>query len=214
MASAYCTQSDLYAFGVQRGALANPSRLIHEIAADADAFTLDVHGFDLNDQVIFRVQTGGTVPDPIVEGATYYAIPVDEYTFQVSATPDGAAIDLTSAGERVQVLAPMPVASAIEWASHIVEDMLPASVVPLEEPYPPLVVATTAELAAHKLLTRTGSASKVMGEMIDDAQKRLTRWGKGVPVRGEGEQPPANLAASSKAIQSTRASAWDRYGGT
>lgn len=214
MASAYCTESDLYAFGVQRGALANPSRPIFEVSAEANAFQLNQHGFSLDDAVFFRVEaTGGAMPAPIVEGDTYYAIPVNDFTFQVAALPGGAAIDLTTDGARLTVAAPLPIDEAIEWASHIVEDMTPANAVPFEEPYPEIIVATAAELAAGKLLARTGSASDTMSKTIDAAQKRLTRWARGVPLRGENARNPTNLAASSRSLQASRASAWDKYGG-
>lgn len=43
-------------------------------------------------------QSSGTVPAPLVAGATYYVVNPVNQTFGVSATPGGAVIDLTTSG--------------------------------------------------------------------------------------------------------------------
>lgn len=208
----YCAAADLYSFGLPRGAVSNPGRLAASVAAGSDALELDVHGFALNDPVMFRADAGGSLPEPLAEGVTYYAIPVTESAFSVAAAADGPAIDLTTAGENVVVIAPLPVDSAIAWASRVIDDMLPAHVVPLEEPIHELVKMTCAELAAGKLLARAGSASRSLTEMVDAARKRLERWAKGIPLRGADTPPPAGLAAGATAPYSDRRG-WQRYGG-
>lgn len=209
--TAYCAPSDLYSFGLPRGAVPNPGRLADSVSTSTDAFTLDVHGFVLNDPVSFRAEAGGSLPAPLVEGSTYYAIPLTESTFSVATAEDGDALDLTSAGVRVLVIAPLPVDAAIAWASRIIDDMLPAHAVPLEEPIHELVRMTAAELAAHKLMCGKGS-SKTLGEMVDAANKRLARWAQGIPLRGE-DVPTATNLASAAAVPYVDSRGWSRYGG-
>ncbi len=126
MAESYCAASDLYDFGMPRGAATNPGHLIASVSAGANTLELDQHGFAAGNPVLFRAEAGGSLPSPLVEGTTYYAIPVTESTFSVAATDGGAAIDLTTAGSRILVIAPLPVTQAIAWASRIIDDMLPA----------------------------------------------------------------------------------------
>lgn len=210
--ASYCSQADLYSFGLPRGGTPNPGRLASTVESDDDTIELDVHGFSLGDPVRLRAESGGALPAPLTAGATYYAVPVDESHFKLSATAGDGAIDFTADGTRVVVIAPLPIDAAILWASRIIDDMLPAHAVPLEEPYHELIIATCAELAAGKLLALRGSASKSLGEMIQYAQKRLERWGKGVPLRGANVPPAANLAVGTSAPHSdTRG--WSRYGG-
>lgn len=208
----YCEARDVYAHGLPRGAVPNPARLAESVSSSADAITLSEHGFSLNDPVSFRAEAGGLLPAPLAEGTTYYAVPLDDSRFSVAATEDGAAIDLTTAGANVLVMAPLPMASAITWASHIIDDMLPAHVVPLDvDAIPEIVRMTCAELAAGKLARYSGAESKPLMEIVDAATKRLERWGKGVPIRGAVEPPHANLAASTTAPYRDRRG-WNRNG--
>jgi hypothetical protein len=193
----------LWDFGVPRGGIPNAGRLAPEPPASvsSNAIELDGHGFASGDPVSFRAEGGGSLPLPLVEGTTYYAIPVGQNHFQVAASAGGAAIDLTTAGEGVVVLEPLPTEAAREYATALIYDMLPAHAVPLAEPYPPIVVMTCAELAAAKLAARSGSASVSLAATADAARKRLERWAQGVPLRGTGsaEQTPTNLAQSAVA---------------
>lgn len=52
------------------------------------------------DDVAVTLATEGTAPDPLdaVTGTTYYVINSDGYTFQLSATLGGSAINITTAG--------------------------------------------------------------------------------------------------------------------
>src|SRR6478609_2025292 len=98
MADPYSTVSDLYAYGVPRGAVPNPARLAASVLASSDAFTLDEHGFATDDPVSFRAEAGGALPAPLVAGTTYYAIALTASTFKVAAAVAGAALDLTTDG--------------------------------------------------------------------------------------------------------------------
>lgn len=209
----YCTKSDTYSFGLPRGSFPNPARLVKAARAVDDTFLLDEHGFDLNAPVVFRADLGANaaLPDPLVSGVTYYAIPVSDSAFQVAATADGAAIDLTSDGVRVLVVPKLDVEGTIEMMSAVVDDMLPGHVVPLTAPYPPVVVLTTAELTAAKLLGYTGAGSRSFGEVLQEARRRLDKWGRGIPVRGENRQKSAALSVSVSRASDSRG--WGRYGG-
>lgn len=211
---AYCSRGDLHAFGLPRGALPNPGRLIASVNTSADSLSLDVHGFEDDDPVTFRAEAGGSLPAPLVEGTTYYVVALTDSTFSVATSAGGSVIDLTSAGSasRILVIAALPVEAAIDWASRIIDDLLPAHVVPLAEPYPEVVRMTCAELAAGKLLTFTGGTSASLTAMVDAATKRLERWAKGVPIRGDNAPKAAGLA-SSTALPHSDPQGWRRYGG-
>jgi hypothetical protein len=71
---------------------------------------------------------------------------------------------------------------------------------------------TTAELAASRLAAYTGAESRSITELADAARGRLARWGKGVPIRGEGAPVAANLSASSASLAPTDARGWQRFG--
>lgn len=211
----YCEPKDLHAFGLPRGAVPNPGRLLSGVSTSANTLTLDVHGFAEDDEFRVRVEAGGSLPGGLAEGVTYFALPIDESSFKARATAGGSVIDITSSGdpERVLVIAPLPVLSWIRWASRIVDDLLPAHVVPLVAPYPEMVILTTAELAAGKGLGFGGTTSRTLTKAVDAAEKRLERWGKGIPIRNATGQVPANLAASATAPYRD-GRGWNRYGGT
>lgn len=211
----YCEPSDLYDFGLPRGAVPNPGRLLDAVDVALDWVALDVHGFALGDPVLFRAEAGGSLPGGLAEGVSYYAKPLDESHFQVSATDGGPAIDLTSSGSNTLVISPLPVAAAIEWGARTIDDMLPAHVVPLAAPYPPVIVATNAELAAGKLAARGGFVSKALSDIIAGAQKKLDRWAKNVEIRGENAPQPAQGAAvaTAAAVPVDDVRGWIRFGG-
>lgn len=229
----YCAPADLYAFGLPRGSIPNPGRPLAAVSSSANTLTLDVHGLDEDTAFRLRVQAGGVMPAGLVAGTTYYAHPIDESTFQARATPGGAAIDITADGdaERVLVIVPLDVPSWIRWASRIIDELIPAHVVPLVKvdaagvredetgydastgTYPEAVVISTAELAAAKGLGGGGASSRSLSRMRDDAEKRIARWASGIPIRNARGQTPANLAATGPAPYRDRRG-WSRYGGT
>jgi len=210
----YCEESDVYAYGVPRGALPHEGRVAAAASASTDAIELDGHGFASGDELSLRAEAGGSLPSPLAEGTTYYALPVDGDHFQVAATSGGAAIDLTTVGGNIVVVVPLPIALAVAWASRLIDDMLPAHVVPLESPYPELVRMTCAELAAGKLAQLTGATSESLAATLDAAHKRLARWGRSVPIRGTNAPDPAGLATTAAATATaTDARGWRRFGG-
>jgi len=203
MASAYCTGSDLYSHGLPRGGLPNPGRIVAAVDSATDTLTLDGHGFAADAALLFRADAGGTMPGGLTSGAAYYAIPVTDSTFKVAATPGGAAVNITSAGSNVIVVAELPIDEAIEFASAMIDDMLPAHVVPVEAPYPVSIVAATATLATGRLLSYVGSAPGTLTTAIADAKALLKDWVRGRPLRGANVPPSANLAMVSRPGTST-----------
>lgn len=174
-----------------------------------------MHGLSADTPITFRAESGGTLPGGLSAGTTYYAIPVSESRFQVAAAEGGAAIDLTTAGQWFLVVVPLPIAGAIEYGAALIDQSLPAHALPLVAPYPPIVRMTNAELAAHKL--GYGSTSKTLTEIMDAATKRLEKWAKGIPLRGENteSQEPSNLAtAAATTAPYNDSRGWGRFGGT
>jgi hypothetical protein len=208
----YCTRADVHTFGVRRGALSNPARLSDSVDASANTITLGLHGLALNDTVTVRADAGGTLPAPLVASTTYYAIPVSDGVFQVAAAEDGAAINFTTAGSRLVVITPVPYDAAIAWADRMIDDMLPAHVVPVAEPIPEIVKMTSAELAGGKLAALLGSESVSLTATVEAAQKRLARWASGIPIRGDDAPTPTNLAAAASAPYAD-IRGWGRFGG-
>jgi hypothetical protein len=233
MQALYCQASDLYAFGLPRGAVPNAGRLLSAVSVSANELVQDVHGLAEDDAFSLRVEAGGAMPGGLVAGTTYYAHPLDESRFQARATPGGSAIDITSAGdaERVLVIVPLNIPAWIRFASRLIDDMLPAHVVPLVKvdaagkredeagynattgAYPEIITITCAELAAGKGLGFGGNSSRTLGKAIDDARKRIERWGSGIPVRSAPAQTPANLAISAT-VPYRDARGWNEFGGT
>lgn len=209
----YCEQADLYSYGLPRGALRNPGRLVGSVSAVTDSIELDDHGLVTNGVVTFRAEAGGSLPSPLVAGVEYFAVPTTDSAFQVAAFEDGPAIDLTTAGSRVLAIVKLSKADAIAWGAALIDDMLPGHAVPLTAPYPPIVVMTNAELAASRLLALTGGLTKTLGEIVDAARKRLERWGRGVPIRGTNAPDAGNLALVSAAVPVSDTRGWTRYGG-
>lgn len=209
---AYCDDADLYLYGLPRGAAAVEGRLVAEVDTTADTLELNAHDFTGDEVVTFRAEAGGSLPSPLAAGVEYYAQPVNEWLFGVAAVEGGSVIDLTTAGSRIVVLTESPREAARDWATAVIDDMLPAHLVPLSAPVPPIVRMTCAELAAGKLGYMAPDKSLTM--LIDFAQKRLQRWATGVPLRGENAPAVANLAASAAVATSTADTrGWRRYGG-
>lgn len=214
----YCSPSDLYAFGVPRGATPNPGRVL--AVAESSVCVLDVHGFETGDAILFRPAGDGALPPQLSEGVTYYAQAETEHTFAVRATPSGPALTFDDAEDPIMVIAPLNRDAAIEWADQVIDDMVPGQATPFDnaalypEGVPSIVRMTSAELAAGKLLAMTGSASRSLAETVDAAQKRLTRWAQGLPVRGTPTASRVNSAASAPATAPvTDSRGWRRFGG-
>jgi hypothetical protein len=197
---AYAQQSDVYTYGLPRGALGNPGRLVDSSLAATSTVTLSEHGFATGDPLTFRIPSGtnGSLPAPLVAGTTYYAIYETDSTFQVSATPNGAPITLTSDGVSVIVQKDLPFAQLLERYSRFVDGFLPAHVVPLAAPYPITIVALVAELTARRIQILSGVTSESMDALEASAAKQLQRYASGIPARDAATtQVESNLAVQA-----------------
>lgn len=210
----YCVRSDLYSFGLPRGTIPNPGRLVLSVDAAANTMTLGDHEFATGDPLVFRAEMGGSMPAPLIAGTRYYARAVTDGAFQVSATIGGAAIDLTTAGAEVLVSSPLPIEESIEWGAEVINQALVGHAVPLTAPYPPMVVMANAELAAGKLGLFSGGTSKSLTDMMARSTAQLQAWAKGVVLRGENTAPTerTNLAASAS-VPYSDSRGWSRFGG-
>lgn len=205
--AAYATRRDLYRYGLPRGALASGARLVASVSATSDTFELDEHGFETDDEIFVRPAEGEDLPSPLVDGTTYYAIRVSGARFKLSATEGGSAIDLTTSGGQFMVGTPLPFDDVLEEFSRFVDPYIPAHLVPLQAPYPVVVIATVARLASRELQRIAGISSESMAEAKADAEKQLQNWAKGVPLRDSRATASAN-----RAVVSTLSSASDPRG--
>jgi hypothetical protein len=181
-----------------RGLLANPGRICSSVLASSDAFELDGHGFETDDPLVFRIESGGTMPAPIATGTTYRAIRVSDTLFQVAAAAAGPAIDLTTDGALVVVATPLPFDEVLEFYSRFVDGCIPAHAVPLTAPYPITVTALVAELSAHRLLLIAGQSSESMTAIELGAKAQLERFANGmVPGRDARFTASTNLAVAA-----------------
>lgn len=181
------------------------------VDASANTLSLDVHGLDTDTPVTLRPDAGGTMPAPLAAGTTYYAIRISESAFSVATTAGGAAVNLTSAGSNVLLGVDLDFDSAIAWSSRIIDDMLPAHAVPLEAPFAEIVVMTAAQLAVHVITSGRGR-SDTLDALLKNAQSRIERWAKGVPIRGTNAPRSVGVATSASSTRQDRRG-WTRYGG-
>lgn len=197
----YATRRDVYAFGLPRGTLGSPARLVASSTAATDLLELEDHGFETGDRLLLRAVDGGSLSAPLVAGTVYFAIRVSDATFKISATDGGAPIDLTSDGVSMLVATELPFDRVLEFYSRWVEDCVPAHCVPFEQAvdgaYPTVITATVAELAAKKLQTLSGTSSVSVTEAEVAAREILKRWGQGIPIRDVRATAPSNLAVVS-----------------
>jgi phage gp36-like protein len=200
----YCTESQLYEHGVPRGGIPNPARLCYP-SASTDIITLDGHGFATDAELLFRVESGGTMPSPLSAGTTYYAIPLTSDTFKVSTSAGGSVVNLTTAGTSVLVSTPLPIDAAITWASDLIDNMLVGNSTPLTAPYPAIIQVACAELAAIRLMQLTGGATIPLTEKLAQTQKLIDRFAKGIPIVKSASQKSGNLAV-------IRSGSTDRWG--
>lgn len=196
---AYATHGDLYRHGLPRGLIHEPARPIASVDAATNRLTLANHGYELDDPVQLVVEPGGALPAPLAAGTVYYARPIvdSDSLFELAATAGGAAINITDAGTGTfGIYTPLraEIDAVLEVTSREVDDMLPAHLVPLEEPYPSAVVAAVCKITARKLLATRGERSETLIEEAGFAVSNLQKWAKGIPLRDERATGPANLA--------------------
>jgi hypothetical protein len=184
---------------------------VSSASASTEILTLDGHGLTTNDPVTFRAESGGSLPTGLSAGTTYYAIRLTDSTFQVSATVDGSAVNLTTAGSNIFLVRSIPWATAISWASALVDDMVRGHATPISTPYPQLVVEVAAELASDWLRTWCGVRSVQLADRIVWAQGVLDRWVKTQPIHGTNAPASGNTAVRASTT-ATDVRGWVRDG--
>lgn len=201
---AYATREDLYRYGLPRGLLANPGRLVGAIYTASDTVELESHGFETDTALVFRAEEGGSMPSPLVAGTTYYAIRVSDSQFKVATTAGGSAVNLSTDGESVVVSTSLDATldAELERYSRLVDSYLPAHQVPLTDPVPVVIVGCVAKLAAASLLEIMGQSSALVQASAEQTRKELARLVKGIPLRDANATASANLAVSGRVLAS------------
>lgn len=205
----YCSRRDVNRW-LPAGELTGSSRLAASAIASTDVITLDGHGLETDDEVIVRAAEGGTLPAPLVEGTTYYAIRVSNAQFKLAAATGGAAIDFTADGAEVVVVREPSYDDTIEAYSRWADTFLPAHAVPLSTPLGPefaLVRLLVARLSAKALLNADGKSSQIVADAEAAAQKQLERFAAGLTVRGANDTR-TNLAMKTTAVSAGDARGW------
>ncbi len=198
----YCTQQDVYRF-IPPGSLPNPGREITDLASASAILTLDGHGFTSGQSLNFRTDVG-TLPAPISAGVTYYAIPLTASTFSVSSTVGGPAITLSSDGSNVVVVGEFPWADWIAECSAMVDQTLPAHVVPITGTIPEPIRTYTAALLAMRVLSHVGAQSAAIQSSIQFYEKQAQKWAKHAPLRGANAPRVVNVAAINPTSSDSR----------
>lgn len=80
-----------------KNVVAQPTKSISSVNTTTDRLNSSNHGL-VAGQAFTISSTTGNLPAPLVAGTTYYVLAPTSNAFQVSATPGGAAIDLTTVG--------------------------------------------------------------------------------------------------------------------
>lgn len=195
--SAYCAISDVYQW-IPRGSVPNPARLLGSVSASTEVMTLNNHGLGDDDEITFRADAGGTMPGGVIAAVAYYAIPLTDSTFSIAAAPGGAPVNITSAGSNVVLVVSVPWDAWIASCSAEIEQSLPAHVVPLDAPYPAIVVTYTAGLVAERALAWAGSgAPPGFLERMTRTRDDLKAWRGGKTIRGASVPSASNLAISA-----------------
>jgi hypothetical protein len=195
---AYAQRSDLYLYGVPRGALVAPG-LRTSVAPAGSSITIAGHGFETNDALVLRADPGATLPAPLVDGTTYYAIRIDDATLSLAPAPSGGAITMTTGLVGTMTRSPSldaAIQAELNDASHVVDDKVP-HLVPLPQPYPTRVIAITARLAAYNILCLIGRRNDATLALKLDALADLNRYAQGLAMQDANALQPEQMAMGS-----------------
>lgn len=205
--TAYATRRDVYRYGLPRGSLGSSARELASVTASTNLLELDDHGFENDEPVAVRAAEGGTLAGGLVADTTYYVIRVSDSTFKLAATPSGSAINITSDGVDMVVIAESPIDDILEAVSELADGYMP-HLVPLTAPYPKTVVMTVATIAGRRWQNLSGTISDAVIALEEQAWKQLERWAKGVPVRAANVTASSNLAVTASLASTTDRRGW------
>lgn len=202
--SVYCSRSDVYGW-LPRGVVQRPARLAASVSTALDTLTLDDHGLADDDEITFRAESGGSLPSPLAAGTTYYASATTASTFKVAASAGGAAINLTTAGSNVLVIATLPWDRWIEDESATLDCTVPAHVVPFAT-VPHIVRKYVSAMVAKRAAVACGVATPLLDGELAIIREDLKLWRTGIAIRGQAEPTQAQVPQLyvSGTTQSTR----------
>lgn len=201
----YCSRADVTA-ELPAGEIVGWSR--PAAASSSDILTLDGHGLETNDTVTVRAPEGVTLPSPLAEGTTYYAIRLTASTFKLSATAGGAALNLTSSADEIIIHREPNFDDVIEFYSRWADGFLPAHAVPLEAPIHPIVRRCVARCAAATMLARDGKSSTLVRDQELAAKAIIERHAAGIPLRGADVTTSTNLAITDTLVGTEDSRGW------
>lgn len=185
MASAL-TVAEFYSLGLRAEALVSRARPVEDVLLASSAIVIPRHGAEQGTPGRFRAVGDATLPEPLVAGTTYYAIPTTGDALQVSATDGGAAVTLTDGGsgrvEWVEDLEPKIEAALEHWTG--VWDEAKRSHEGPWTSYPRIAKQVIAILAADQLLRTHGRIDP--DARADEQYQDQVRW-----ARKELERPTA-----------------------
>lgn len=196
--SALCSITDVYDW-IQPGTVPTPARLVSSVATDTEIITLDGHGLATDDIVTFRTE-GGTLPSPLADGTTYYAIRLTDATFSVATAAGGGALNLTTSGSGVLVIIPLPWTRWIEVSSAEVENELAAHLVPITGTVAPIIRAYVAGLVAEKATGRSNAVDPGLAARLIGVRKRFEKWAAGATIRGPNAPSTSTTTMRAGAI--------------
>lgn len=189
---AYAARSDLYLYGVRRGALVQEGILADTVDTMADTIRIAGHGLETGSSVLVRSAAPEyALPAPLT-GATYFVIRIDDSTISLATSANnanaGTAIDLTTSGTaNAFELCPSldaAVDAILEDTACVIDDRIP-HLLPLAPPYPTRVVSINARLAAHDVICLLGKRDDSTTALKLDALKDLDRYATGVRIRDD-----------------------------
>ncbi len=191
------------------GGIPTTSALAASSLAGSETVTLDGHGFETGDPLTVRAITGGALSAPLVAGTTYYAIRLDNASFKLSATPTGAAIDLTTDAVEMMVMRDPDFDYWIGVYSRWADTNFPGHAVPFTPgKVPSIVESLTADLVAKRMFNVGGQASDSLKDMEITSAAQLARFATGMPIRDAAATAPTNLAINAALSTGTDPRGW------
>lgn len=195
MGVSYAQRNDVFSVGVPSGALTRPARQIEGADPATDILQIAGHGLKAGAPVQFKIAGSGVLPLGLALLTVYYALLVtladgstDENRFQVSTTPNGAAVNFTDAGAApfslVVPTGPL-IDDFLETYSRWADSVMPADAVPLSLPYPKWVSHIVALRSAIAVANALGNGTPLLATREDTEIKDFMRLAAGIPLRGD-----------------------------
>lgn len=183
---------------VPPGGLSSTAGFAATALASSDSFELDGHGLDTNDRVQVRAIEGGSLPAPLAEGVTYFAVRLTNASFALAATEGGAPIDLTSDGVEIALSREPDFDYWINEYSRWADNFFPAHAVPFSAgQVPTIVTGSVADCVAKRMFNVGGQGSETLDQVEIAAKAKIERHAAGLPIRGQATPRPTNLAITS-----------------